>query len=303
MLRGMNQKRESLFYLIMIMAMTLWAGSWVSGKLLAATVHADLILAWRFLFCVVGFMAMKPFIPYSLRVPRRVLPGLFLAGIMMIIYNYCFILGTRYGLAHIGGVTVTTLNPVFTFLIAALIFRVPAKRIQIAGILLGVTGGLLLVRPWEHSLSEMARSGNLYFVGAAVSWAVLTHLAGRILKNGVGLFTYNLYLYLVSFIVCLGLIIDNRPLDFSQYSTGFWLNIIYLSIFSSSIASTLYFLSTKRLGTGRAASFTLLVPAIAVLLSWLILGEVPLALTILGGLLALSAVYLINRGGRPSVEA
>jgi drug/metabolite transporter (DMT)-like permease len=299
----MSQKSESLFYLIMIMAMTLWAGSWVSGKLLAATVHADLILAWRFFFCVLGFLAMKPFIPYSLTVPRRILPALIVAGGMMIIYNYCFILGTRYGLAHIGGVTVTTLNPVFTFLIAALIFRAPAQRIQILGIFLGVLGGLLLVRPWEHSLSEMAQSGNLYFIGAAISWAVLTHLAGRILKNGVGLFTYNLYLYLVSFLVCLLLILDNRPLNFAQYSTGFWLNIVYLSIFSSSIASTLYFFSTKRIGTGRAASFTLLVPAIAVVLSWLILGEVPLPLTLVGGAFALSAVYLINRGRRQTVRS
>jgi drug/metabolite transporter (DMT)-like permease len=294
----MSQKSEFVFFLIMIMAMTFWGGSWISGKLVSTIVHQDLLLVWRFLFCILGFLSLYPFLRFSLRVPRTTLPLLFAAGAMMVLYNLFFFLGVRYGFAGKGGVMVTTLNPAFTFFIGAVVFRSPVRKVQFLGLLLGLLGGFLLIEPWKYSPAELIRSGNLFFLAAAVSWSILTQLAGRIMKRGVGLFTYNLYLYLVAWGISLLLALDNNPLDFSQYSSAFWINIIYLSLFSACIGATLYFLATRRLGAGRASSFTLLVPAIAVFLSWIILGEVPQFFTITGGAIAVSAVYLINLGKR-----
>jgi drug/metabolite transporter (DMT)-like permease len=69
---------------------------------------------------------------------------------------------------------------------------------------------------------------------------------------------------------------------------------VFLSVISSNFATTIYFIAAERLGSYRTSSFVFLVPSSAMLLSWLFLGEVPEPSTIIGGAIAISAVYLIN---------
>jgi drug/metabolite transporter (DMT)-like permease len=74
----------------------------------------------------------------------------------------------------------------------------------------------------------------------------------------------------------------------------FWLNMLYLAIISSTLATTVYFFASSRLSSYKASSFIFLVPFSALMLSWIFLDEVPKISTITGGLTALAAVYLIN---------
>jgi drug/metabolite transporter (DMT)-like permease len=80
-----------------------------------------------------------------------------------------------------------------------------------------------------------------------------------------------------------------------------WLNIAYLGIVAMAFATTVFFLSTARIGASRASSFMFIVPTAALILSWLFLGEVPAAATLIGGALTIAAVYLVNWGSaRPA---
>ena len=75
----------------------------------------------------------------------------------------------------------------------------------------------------------------------------------------------------------------------------FWGIIFYLSIFATTFGATVYFTAAGKMGSGRASSFIFLVPTSAMFFSWLLLGEVPQLSTIIGGLIAIFAVYLLNR--------
>ncbi len=55
--------------------------------------------------------------------------------------------------------------------------------------------------------------------------------------------------------------------------------------------------ASSRLGSRRAGSFDFIVPTSALLFSWFFLGDVPGVSTVAGGVLTVSAVYLINRKG------
>ena len=79
------------------------------------------------------------------------------------------------------------------------------------------------------------------------------------------------------------------------FDSIFWWNLFYLASISTSFGTTIYFIASSRLGSAKASSFIFLVPASAMLSSWGILGEKPEWTTISGGLLAISAVYLLNR--------
>jgi drug/metabolite transporter (DMT)-like permease len=68
--------------------------------------------------------------------------------------------------------------------------------------------------------------------------------------------------------------------------------VIYLGIFPTAIGFSTWSYALKRLSAGQVASATYLVPAVATLISWVMLDEVPAALAFVGGGLCLIGVAI-----------
>ncbi|WP_277209562.1 DMT family transporter [Isoptericola croceus] len=68
------------------------------------------------------------------------------------------------------------------------------------------------------------------------------------------------------------------------------LGIVYLGVFPTAIAFSTWGYVLTRASAGRTAATTYAVPAVVVLLSWLLLAEVPAPAALLGGTLALAGV-------------
>lgn len=80
--------------------------------------------------------------------------------------------------------------------------------------------------------------------------------------------------------------------------------VAYLGVFPTAIAFTLWAYALSRTSAGRLTSTTLVVPAVVVLLSWILLGEVPTVFAMVGGVLCLAGVAISRRrprrqSGRP----
>lgn len=67
---------------------------------------------------------------------------------------------------------------------------------------------------------------------------------------------------------------------------------IYLGIFPTALGFTTWAFALTHTTAGRLGSTTYLVPAVAVLLGWLVLGEVPPPLALAGGVLAIGGVVI-----------
>ena len=72
--------------------------------------------------------------------------------------------------------------------------------------------------------------------------------------------------------------------------------IVYLGIFPTAIGFAMWTFALQRTSAGRMGSMIYLVPTVAVLLGWALLGETPPWQAILGGGLCLAGVYLASRG-------
>lgn len=70
---------------------------------------------------------------------------------------------------------------------------------------------------------------------------------------------------------------------------------VYLGVFPTAVAFTTWAYALARTTAGRMGATTYLVPPLAVLMGWLILGEVPPALALLGGALCLAGVAVARR--------
>lgn len=71
--------------------------------------------------------------------------------------------------------------------------------------------------------------------------------------------------------------------------------VIYLGLFPTAIAFTTWAYALARTNAGRLTATTLTAPAIAIGLSWLLLGELPTVLGMIGGVLALLGVAISRR--------
>jgi drug/metabolite transporter (DMT)-like permease len=79
------------------------------------------------------------------------------------------------------------------------------------------------------------------------------------------------------------------------------LNMVYLGVFPTALAFTTWAYALARTTASRMGATTYAVPALVVLMSWLLLGEVPGALTLAGGVLCLAGVAVSRSragGGR-----
>ncbi|MFE2579145.1 DMT family transporter [Streptomyces sp. NPDC059378] len=80
------------------------------------------------------------------------------------------------------------------------------------------------------------------------------------------------------------------------------LNMVYLGLFPTALAFTTWAYALARTTAGRMGATTYAVPALVVLMSWLVLGEVPGVLTLAGGALCLAGVAVSrSRSRRPAV--
>lgn len=84
-----------------------------------------------------------------------------------------------------------------------------------------------------------------------------------------------------------------RELAAAPSSGTAWL--VFLGVFPTSVAFTAWAYALARGSAGKLAATAYLVPPITILMSWLILAEVPRTVAVLGGALCLVGVYIARR--------
>lgn len=288
---------------VMILAMACFGFSWVSGKRISSVASPATLACIRFVLtglCFLPSLAGRRLPAVS---PGKKLAGWFwlsLAAIFISAYNLLFFLGLDSGLAGKGGLIVTTLNPLFTFLIILASGKQKPKWMAMAGISLGIAGGILLMEPWRYSAAEIAVSGNLLFLAAALAWSLLT-LTSRKAQSIIGFRRFNLGLYTLSALLTLPFALkETGGIWPTGMDASFWGDMIFISAAVGAFGTGAYFIAASKLGAAKGSSFTYLVPVFALTFTAVILGEVPEILMIVGGILAIAAVLLINQTGNHS---
>ena len=75
----------------------------------------------------------------------------------------------------------------------------------------------------------------------------------------------------------------------------FWLALIYLAILGQTVATTIFYMASGKLGSEKTSSFMFLVPIFALLSAWLVLDEPIQMHIVIGGIISMLAVVFINK--------
>ena len=186
-------------------------------------------------------------------------------------------------------------GPVITALLAS---RFAGERLNALG-WLGTAvslGGVVLIVLGQGQGVDFTRGALLVLAAAFFTSLYFVFQKGVLARVGALPFTvWSLMLGTVPLLVFLpGFGAELRAAPLAAH-----LAVLYLGVFPSALAYMTWTFAIARVGASVTSSFLYVSPVFALLIAWALLGEVPGAVTLLGGLIALGGVVLVNTRGRP----
>ena len=276
--------------LLMVLAMIAWGSTWVSAKILMEYFDAYSLIFWRFFFSALGLAVILFISNNSFKIDFKGLFLAFVSSMGLIAYNYFFFLGTHYGEAGFGGVLVTTLNPILTFLFIAVIGRKFLELKDIVALMFGALGVLIILKVWQLDISF--NRGVLYFLLAAATWPWITIISSYFKKGSALAFSF--YMFSFTTLGVLVLFLNLKIPSLSVLDTIGWVNLLALSLYGTTFGTSIYFMATTIWGGKKASGYFFLVPITAVFFASLFLSERIDIFTVLGGIFTILAIYQLN---------
>lgn len=288
----MSEANKNIFYFLLFLAMIGWGGSWVNIKVLSNYLNEFETMFFRFFITAITMIPIIVVLKKSFKIDRQTFLIVLLTSIALIAYMKYFYLGTKYGTASLGGAFVTSLIPINTFLIMALLRTRTITKKDAFALILGAIGVLTMLNVWSFNAQKIFVLHNLYFILASLLWPTVTILSSKAKKISPIVFTF--YLYIVTCVLNLLFFVDVTHIDYEKLDSIFWINMLCLALLASTFANTIYFLGIEKLGASEVSSFIFLVPFAAITLSAIFLEEKITFSIIIGTILTIIAVKIIN---------
>lgn len=134
--------------------------------------------------------------------------------------------------------------------------------------------------------------GDVLMIGASVSWAVYT-VGSRPYIERYGSVQFTAWtLWTGAIGLCLIGLPDVLRTDLGAVSAGAWLGVVYAGALSIGLAYLIWYYGVRIIGNTRTATYSNLVPVVALAAAWLHLGEVPSAGQIAGAGVILAGLTL-----------
>ncbi|MFY9075659.1 DMT family transporter [Malaciobacter mytili] len=288
----MTQTNKNIFYIMMIFAMAGWGASWVNAKVLSSYINEYELIFFRNIFTLLTLTPILIFAKKYFYINKKSLFLAFLASLVMIAYMKCYFLGTKFGTASLGGALVTTLIPINTFLIMAIFFNKKIQKKDFLALGVGAIGVLTILQVWSFNFEQVFTIYNAYFLAGSLLWAILTIISSRSTKTSPMVFTF--YMYVITTFLVVIFFLDFKAINYQSFDWIFWVNILILSVISTTFATTVYFIGIEKLGANEVSSFVFLVPFFAILFSVIFLKEHISLSIILGTVMTIYAVKILN---------
>ena len=288
----MFQSEKSMTF-IMLLVPLVWALSGVSAKYLSFYISEDEIVVYRF------FLSALSTLPLLLwmKIPMKISPKNFVICILLaffLIGNYrTYFMGMQRGAVGLGAALVTVLIPIFVYII--MIFSKKSKPIlkDWLALAMGVAGVALMLDLEQLNLERLVSGGNIYFVLAALTYAMFTVAASYM--RSIHVLTINFYVCLIGFLIDWNLSYDiNHLFTLGGMDYIFWINILFVSVIAGTAITAVYYTGLRIIGSKKSSAFSILTPFFAIALGAIFFGEMITINNAIGIVMAVMALFVLN---------
>jgi drug/metabolite transporter (DMT)-like permease len=232
--------------------------------------------------------------------PRAAWPGILGSGLL---WFGLYMVVLNWGERHVDAGTAAMLvniGPILIALLGGWLLREGFPRPVLAGVAVSFAGAVVI----GISTSGGGRSsvtGVVLCLVAAVAYALGVVSQKPALKHAsaIQVTTFGCFVGTAACLPFAGQLIS----QLGSAPASATLCVVYLGIFPTTLGFTTWAYALARTTSGKMGATTYAVPALVVLMSWVILNQVPGWITIAGGLLCLCGVAVSRRKARPAIAA
>jgi drug/metabolite transporter (DMT)-like permease len=284
-------------YILLILVALFWAGNVVLGRGVSGAIPPITLNVLRWAIALALLLPIAwPQLAGKGKVVRKHFAELVLLAVPSIaIYNTFIYIGTRTTTATNAGLIVGTM-PIAILVLGYLAGEERLTTRRVTGIAISFAGVVLVIAKGPSALVHELpfSSGDLFIIGAVVSWALYSILLRRF-SIPLGGFALLAVLSAIGLALCVPfcaweLLHGERIL----WSTETLAAIIYVGIFPSVVATTCWNAAVAQVGAGVSGVFTNLVPIFSLILAAILLSESINAFQLAGMGLIFTAIWLVS---------
>ena len=287
----------AIIHFKLIGATLFWALTPIFGRMLAGYSAPYALAFGRFLVATVVLWVFLRASGERAQISRAHLGAFLLLGLTgVFLHNVLVFMGVEHTEANRANVIFSTIT-IMIAMIDVLWYRQRLSRGMVGGILLGIVGTAIVVTngaPWRLLDGALGLGDGLILLSAA-SWALYSVLGRPLLKIYSPL-TLTFYASLSGTVMLAPFVVMDWAVLPQLASDSKALAMIgFLGVLNSAVGFLWYYQAVARIGAVLTSAYINLVPIFGLLLSAILLGELPNAALLIGGALVLAALWLINR--------
>jgi drug/metabolite transporter (DMT)-like permease len=286
-----------------------WGLNFPILKAALAVMHPFVLNAFRFVASAVAlgvvFAVQQRNAPLTvgelIRQYWKQIVGLSILG--YILYQISFIVGINNTLAGNAALIMTS-SPLWTAAISHVLGLERLHGTAWLGLLVSLTGTIIVIfgGTQEIDFSSETFVGNLIILLAAALWGSYTALSRPVLRYVMpSSLAFLCFMVALPFMALLAAPYANQ-VAWEQVDAWVWLAIVYSGSLSSGLALVIWNTAVRNVGASQTAVFNNLVPFVALLASFFVLGEPVTAIQVLGGLLIIGGLLLTRRARDPVIR-
>ncbi len=188
------------------------------------------------------------------------------------------------------------ITPVFMVILGIIFFKEKISSLQTLGIIISFLGLIFLVSKGDlTTLDFIKNKGDVLIISSSVTWSFYSMVNKKATFNLSPALT-TFYLFLIVAVIIAPFTINKENIsEVLRLSVSGWGSILFLGIFCSGIAYTLWAQALNEMSASRVGAFLYIEPFVTFFGAWLLLHEQITLLTLLSGLIIIGGVVLVNR--------
>lgn len=287
----------------MVAVVLIWGANFSFMKMALAEMPGLAFAGLRFAMAAIVLLAVLKWREGSISPPRDAWWPLVWMGVLSnTMYQVFFMYGLEHTSVANASLIIATTPLIVAFLGAATGIEALRRPVVMGG-LLGFSGVALILAGKGAALGVGRLVGDAAVLAAVVCWAVFT-LGVRALKAPISTLRLTALTMLTG---TPGLLVlggrDLGALDWSALSGRAWAGVAYSTLLAIVVAYVLWNNGVRVVGSARTAIFNSMIPLVAMLVAWPLLGEQPRLVQIAGAALIVGGVLLSRRPARATRPA